>query len=91
MICLNIANGKVNVEINEKDMVYELIAQLLNISMERLQTICIVEREENGIVGLYEEYDGSYHGSYKAEYSLITNSDIKIKKYRLYKELLTLM
>lgn len=90
MINLKIANGKVSVEINEREMIYELIAQLLGMSKERLDTLWIVEREVNGIVGLYEEHDGSYHGSYKAEYSLITDSAIKVKKYRLYRELLLL-
>lgn len=90
MINLKIANGKVSVEINEREMIYELIAQLLGMSKDRLDTLWIVEREVNGIVGLYEEHDSSYHGSYKAEYSLITDSDIKVKKYRLYRELLRL-
>jgi hypothetical protein len=40
---------------------------------------------------LIYEYDASYHGSYDAEYKVITTDVAKIKKFQLLKELLNVI
>ena len=69
-------------------MVETMLARVLNVKKWKTRHMIIREREVEGKIGLYEEYDGSYHGSYSAEYSLITKDPVKIKKYKLLKELL---
>lgn len=82
--------GKVNieVEVSEKEAVLTMLARILRTDKYKVKKMIVKEREVDGKIGLYEEYDGSYHGSYSAEYSLITREPIKIKKYHLLKELL---
>ena len=82
--------GTINteVEVTETEMVESMLANLLKTDKWKARSMCIKEMEFEGQYGLYEEYDGSYHGSYEAAYSLITKDPKKIKKYTLLKELL---
>ena len=83
-------HGTINteVEVTETEMIEAMLANLLKTDKWKARSMCIKEMEFEGQYGLYEEYDGSYHGSYSAEYSLITKDPVKIKKYKLLKELL---
>ena len=82
--------GKVNieVEVSEKEAVLTMLARILRTDKYKVKRMIIKEREVNGEIGLYKEYNGSYHGSYSPEFSLITKDTIEIKKYHLLKELL---
>ena len=79
---------RTEMEVTEKEMVEAMLSNLLKTDTWKLRNMIIREMEFEGEFGLYEEYDGSYHGSYNASYSLITNDPVKIKKYKLLKELL---
>ena len=82
--------GKVNVEVevSEKEAILTMLAKILRTDKYKAKTMIVKEKEINGEIGLYEEYDGSYHGSYSPEFSLITKDAVQIKKYHLLKELL---
>lgn len=80
----------VDVEVTEQEMIATMLANLLKTDKWKLRNMVVGEsRDEKGnVVGLYENYDGSYHGTYSESHSLITDDPDKIKKYQLLRDLM---